>query len=88
MTESPREPEKVGKIFTDKNGKKYNGKYFYRIPDVNEITGFIATELNYLDGKLHGSPAISYPDGQQEEWKNGNFVKILRFPFDGNINVR
>jgi hypothetical protein len=76
-----RQPELSGKIFTDKNGAKYEGQRFIKIPDLNMPTGFQTIEIHYLHGKLHGSPAIVYPDGQEEEWENGNFTQLLALPY-------
>jgi len=75
----PREPELIGKIFKDKDGKELQGQYFKRLIDINSFGGSIDTEYNFLNGKIHGERAIWYPDGLVESWDNGKFVKVL-FP--------
>jgi len=75
----PREPDLVGKIFKDKDGKELQGQYFKRIIDFEAFGGSIDTEYNFFNGKIHGEHAIWYPDGLVESWDNGKFVKVL-FP--------
>jgi hypothetical protein len=76
-----RQPELTGKIFTDKNGIKYEGQRFIKIPNPDMPTGFQTIEVHYLHGKIHGSPAIVYPDGSEEEWENGDFKQLLALPY-------
>jgi hypothetical protein len=77
----PRQPELLNKIFTDDKGNKYEGQRFILIPDSRRTTGYVETEINYLHGKIHGSPAIIYNDGLSEAWENGKFIKILDLPY-------
>ena len=81
MGESAREPELIGKVFTDEKGKKYQGQRFLMVLDRTMPSGFLNTEIWYKDGKVHGKPAIRYPDGLTEEWKDGNFVAVLDLPY-------
>ena len=78
-----RQPELQKKVFADPDGKKYEGKRYIINPtsDSNYSTGYINCEVNYHNGKIHGSPAITFPDGLEEEWNNGKFVKILSLPY-------
>jgi len=76
-----REPELEGNIFSDKDGKPYEGQRFIMIPNDDTPTGYISTEVNYSAGKIHGSPAIVYPDGLEETWEDGKFVAILYPPY-------
>jgi hypothetical protein len=76
-----RQPELAGKIFTDKNSVKYEGLRFIKIPNLKMPTGFQTIEIHYLHGKIHGSPAIIYPDGREEEWENGSFTQLLALPY-------
>jgi hypothetical protein len=47
-----------------------------------EATGGIRTTVyHFKEGKLHGTPAIQYPDGLEEDWDNGNFIKISLLPW-------
>ena len=78
---TPRQPELIGQVFTDKNNVKYEGQRFIQINDKSMPTGFITTEINYLHGKIHGKPAIIYPDGLEEDWDNGTFIKVSGLPF-------
>jgi hypothetical protein len=84
MADKPRSNEYEDKVFTDKNGIKYQGQRFIPQPQFNDIEddrSYPCIEIWYLDGKLHGSPAIVYPDGLEEEWTDGKFEKILQLPF-------
>lgn len=76
-----REPELAGKVFSGEDGVKYEGERFIQINDDSMPTGFLTTAVNYRHGKLHGCPAISYPDGLEEEWKDGNFVRVKALPY-------
>ena len=76
-----RQLEWEGKIFCDSDDKPHNGEMFYDIPDDSYTTGFLTTILHFKDGKIHGSPAIIYPDGMEEEWDNGAFVKVIKPPY-------
>jgi hypothetical protein len=76
-----RQPELNNKTFTDKKGTKYEGQRFIKIPNPDMPTGFQTIEIHYLHGKIHGSPAIIYPDGREEEWENGNFTQLLAVPY-------
>jgi hypothetical protein len=78
----PREKELIGKIFKDKDGKPYQDVRWLCVPNKEYAMGAVITIINYRDGKLHGSPAIKYPDGWEEEWEDGNFIKVLRPPFN------
>jgi len=77
---SPREPEKIGQIFKDEDGKPLEGQKVLKQPDEDSTTGFIDTFYSFKNGKIHGTPAIEYPDGQEEDWDNGSFVKIALPP--------
>jgi hypothetical protein len=77
----PRQPELANKIFYDENKKKYNGQRFLQKADNEMPSGITLTEVNYLNGKIHGNPAIIYPDGLEEDWQNGNFVKVNKLPY-------
>ena len=77
----PRQPSLIGKIFKDTDGTYYHGQRFIQIADSDMPTGYVTTEIHYLDGKIHGKPAIIYPDGQEEEWENGNFIAISALPY-------
>jgi hypothetical protein len=76
-----RQSELAGKIFSDKNGNKYEGQRFIDIFNPGYPTGFLSTEIHYFNGRIHGSPAIIYPDGLEEEWREGSFVKTLAGPY-------
>ncbi|MDR0313992.1 MAG: hypothetical protein LBI14_10385 [Treponema sp.] len=78
---SPREKELVGKVFTDEEGRPYQGQRFILRRDESYVQGFEETGVCYRDGKIHGSPAIEYHDGLKEEWENGNFIKVLKLPY-------
>ena len=80
---SARQPELIGKTFTDEDGHKYEGwRYLTKYTNNPEYpTGMIITDVQYRNGKVHGNPAIVYQDGQEEQWDNGQFVKILELPF-------
>ncbi|MDR0312708.1 MAG: hypothetical protein LBI14_03850 [Treponema sp.] len=78
----PREKELIGKIFKDKDGKPYQDVRFLQVPNRKYATGYMVTVLNFRDGKLHGSPAIVYPDGWEEDWEDGNFIKVSRPPYN------
>ena len=81
LTMAPREPELIGKTFSAEDGTLLEGPYFFNEPNEEYATGFKTTEYNYKNGKIHGSPAIMYPDGQEEDWDNGNFVEISLLPW-------
>jgi hypothetical protein len=76
-----RQPNLTNKRFTDEKGKLLEGLRFINVNDENMPTGFTTTRINYYHGKIHGSPAIVYPDGLEEEWNEGIFVKILYPPY-------
>jgi hypothetical protein len=78
---SARQPELLNKRFNDAHGKPLEGLRFININDEKMPTGFSSTKINYHKGKIHGSPAITYPDGLEEEWNEGVFVKILYPPY-------
>jgi len=82
LTSPPREPELAGKCTTDDEGKPLNGEYALGYYDPESPVYYTRTIYNYKDGKIHGSPAIIYPDGQEEDWDKGEFVKISLIPFD------
>ena len=86
MKEKPRQLKFIGKTFTDKEGKKYEGQRFIQVFDPIMPTNFRTTEIWYNDGKIHGKPAIIYPDGLEEEWENGDFVAVLKLPFEQRSN--
>ncbi|MCL2411889.1 MAG: hypothetical protein FWC97_09640 [Treponema sp.] len=75
---TPRQPQLQNKVFKDDKGVPYNGQRVIVVPtkDKNYFSGYIETWVTYNNGKLHGNPAIIYPDGLEEEWDNGKFVKI------------
>jgi len=76
-----RQSELIGKVFTDEQGKKYEGQRFIQINRDDMPTGFLTIEINYLHGKIHGKPGIRYPDGQEEDWQHGTFLKISKLPY-------
>ena len=75
----PREPKLIGKSFLKEN-KPLNGRYVYKTPNPNHPTGWTKTVYFFKNGKLHGTPAMIYPDGREEDWDNGNFIKISFMP--------
>ena len=79
----PRESDLTGKVFSDDDGNKYQGLRVIQVPtdDEESIFGVIETYVEYNEGKFHGKPAIKYPDGLEEEWDNGIFVKVLELPY-------
>jgi len=77
----PRQPECIGKVFKDKDGKPYEGEREIGIPDRNSPTMYQSINVFYHKGKLHGDPAIIYPDGLAETWENGQPVKIKELPY-------
>ena len=81
-TMKPREPELEGKVFCDPKTKEpYEGLRLIMIPDDTMPTYHDITKVWYEEGKLHGTPAIAYSDGQEEDWLNGTFVRVSRLPF-------
>jgi hypothetical protein len=78
----PREPKLAGKTFIGNDGIKYEGQRFIDIPDITMPEGYRTTEVWYKDGKIHGKPAIRYPDGQAEEWHDGKFIQVLSLPYN------
>jgi len=84
MADKPRSNEYEDKVFTDEKGIKYQGQLFKPLPQSDDIRNqrcYPCIEFWFLDGKLHGNPAIVYPDGLEEEWIDGKFVKTLQLPF-------
>jgi len=77
----PRESNLIGKQFKDDDGKLLQGPFYFTITDLTQPTGVLATFYHYKDGLIHGSPAIAYPDGQEEDWEMGNFVRISQVSF-------
>jgi hypothetical protein len=94
MADKPRNNEYEDKIYTDEKGKPYQGQRFIIPPyDTERLkrelnAGDDSIEVWYKDGKLHGDPAIEYPDGLAEEWDNGKFVKTMRLPFHLRLRNR
>jgi len=76
-----RSPEFVDRIDTDKNGVPYEGERQLLVPTEERLDGFWTTVLMYHKGKLHGEPAIRYPDGLEEVWENGKFVRVFKLPY-------
>jgi antitoxin component YwqK of YwqJK toxin-antitoxin module len=78
----PRQPEFENKIFSGDEGN-YNGWRVLVSPDFeNEKgSGFVEIHIFYKDGKVDGDPAILYPDGLEETWENGKFVKVAQLPY-------
>jgi hypothetical protein len=79
---NPRQANLINKRFNDENGKPLEGLRFIKINDERMPTGFSTTRINYHNGKIHGSPAIVYSDGLEEEWNEGVFIKVLYPPYD------
>jgi len=79
--DGPREPEFSGKVFKDEKGKPYQGERVIGIPDCSSATMYQEIIVFYRNGKLHGDPAIIYPDGLAETWEDGVFVRINDLPY-------
>ena len=77
----PREPDLIDKVFKDDDGEPLNGQYFLSVRNEKERFSTHTTEYNYYNGKIHGEQAIIYPDGLEETWENGVFIKINRPPY-------
>ena len=77
----PRQQDLIGRVFTGADGKPYEGQRFIQIHNDNTPTGFLTTEIHYLKGKIHGDPAIIYPDGREERWENGQFIEVTELPY-------
>jgi hypothetical protein len=82
----PRNPELAGKTFRDENGKPLEGTKYLIVDDASMYFGFSSIILNYMNGKLHGTPAVKYPDGQQEVWENGQFISLLAPPYKERLD--
>jgi hypothetical protein len=78
---NPRDPKLAKKIFKDDNGRPFEGTICYTIPDKSLFIGFDTLIMQYKHGRIHGSPAIQYPDGLEEIWEEGEFVGILHPPY-------
>ena len=76
-----RQPELENRIFKDKQNKPYQGTMFLMIPDFSQPLSFLNIEFFFKDGKIHGERAIKYPDGYEETWENGKFIKMHLPPF-------
>jgi hypothetical protein len=77
-----RSPEYIDKIWKDeKTGVPLEGKRFLNVYEPESPTGALSTELMFHKGKVHGDPAIFYPDGLEETWENGKFVKVSALPY-------
>ena len=48
----------------------YRGERLHR-EDGPAVTWLDGTQLFYLEGKLHGTPAIIYPDGRVKDYEHG-----------------
>jgi len=79
--DKPRNPECENRIFSDDKGNKFQGTMFLTIPDFNQPLSFLNIELYFKDGKIDGERAIIYPDGYEETWENGKFVKVNEPPW-------
>jgi hypothetical protein len=80
--DTTRSPEYQHKIFSNPEDKKlYEGLMFFDVPDLNHPTGFSSTQIFFSDGKVHGNPAIIYPDGLEEQWEKGVFVRVTELPY-------
>jgi len=79
--DKPRNPEYENRIFTDDNGNKYQGTMFLMTPDFSQPLSFLNIEIYFEDGKIDGERAIKYPDGYEETWENGKFVKVYALPY-------
>jgi hypothetical protein len=71
-----RKPEWEGKVFTDDQGIPYEGQRFTNVPSEKTSLGMDFIEIWYHEGKVHGDPAIQFPDGLIEQWDNGVFIKV------------
>ncbi|MDR0316038.1 MAG: hypothetical protein LBH97_03965 [Treponema sp.] len=76
-----RQPELVNKIFTGDDGDKYEGERFITVSNPAMPSGMSVTRINYHQGKIHGTPAIVYPDGLEESWEHGTFTGVYRLPY-------
>jgi len=76
-----RSPELEGKTFRDEDNILYEGQRFIDIVDHAYPSGFFSIEVHYLNGKIHGKPAIIYPDGLEETWENGKFIEVNEFSY-------
>jgi len=79
--DKPRNPEYEDRIFSDDKGNKYQGTMFSMTPDFNQPLSFLNIEIYFKDGKIDGERAIKYPDGYEETWENGKFVKVYALPY-------
>jgi hypothetical protein len=78
----PRIKELIGQVFIDKDGNPFQDTIFFTTPAPHLVSGTRDIVIEFLDGKVHGTPAIRFYDGQQENWENGNFVEILYPPYN------
>jgi len=79
----PRQPEFANRVFKDEDGTPYQGQRVIVLldPDPDSLSGLLHIKVEYRNGKLHGDPAIVYPDGLEETWEDGAFVKIKSLPY-------
>ena len=78
--DKPREPEFIDKVETNDDEQPLQGRFVRKTPCEEHPIGWITTEYYFTNGKLHGSPAIIYPDGRKEDWENGVFVRVTPPP--------
>jgi len=80
MQEKPRQPEFEDRVFSDENGNKYQGVMVHNAADYDLEQGYLSTYYSFKDGKIDGERAIEYPDGLEETWKDGKFVRVRALP--------
>ena len=80
MADKPRQKELEDKIFKDEKGVLYHGQRFLMEPSPDVPFASLKTEIWYKNGKIHGKPAIVYPDGLEEHWENGKFIEMYKPP--------
>ncbi|MDR0319902.1 MAG: hypothetical protein LBI28_00220 [Treponema sp.] len=78
----PRIKDLVGQVLTNKDGSPLQGTMVFATPAPHCVSGTRDIIIEFLDGKIHGTPAIRFSDGQQEDWENGNFIKVVHPPYN------
>lgn len=81
----PRQPELVGKIFKDADDNPLEGTYILAIADDKQPTRHVTTTYSHKNGKVHGNPAVQYPDGQEEIWEDGSFIEVSKLAFSKRV---
>jgi len=78
----PRNPEYQNKIFPDEKGVPCTDTMYRYEVSPKDPDDMECTIIQVKNGLLHGSPAICYHDGLEEEWENGVFIKTLELPYN------